>query len=160
MIFLTSLLAKFTGEALKGGAEFAKTISEVPKNVVETEKARLEVVALQRSEQLRDHFVVAATFQDVMEFDPKAGLLRARVEADRRVRTGYAKSADCDRDSLLDARSRPTLNRMKTLFGRCWSCVVERPGRIERSAFWIAMRDCVLEGDGWGPCCGCAGGTA
>jgi hypothetical protein len=40
--WLIPFLSKLTGEAIKGGIESASTVTEIPKNTVETEKARLK----------------------------------------------------------------------------------------------------------------------
>jgi hypothetical protein len=84
MSFLAMVLAKFTGEALKGGAEIVKTVTEIPKNVVETEKACLEVAVLKMEEKMRGCVIVAATFEEVREFVPLVGLIRSRIEAGQR----------------------------------------------------------------------------
>ncbi len=82
MALLSWMVAKFTGAAIKGGAEIAKSVCEVPKTVIETEKARLEVLALKTQREVRENLIVAATFQDVKEFDPMYSILQQRIGSD------------------------------------------------------------------------------
>lgn len=81
MPFLEWIAAKLTGEAIKGGAEFAKTATEIPKNIVETRKAELEVAELKVRAQERERLIVPATFDDVKQFDPMYGRIHDMAPA-------------------------------------------------------------------------------
>lgn len=74
------LLAKITGETVKGVTEVTKSAVEIPKTLVETEKARLEVLQLRQEREERSRLIVPATFEDVKQFDPKYRQIRYQSE--------------------------------------------------------------------------------
>lgn len=97
MSFLSWLASFFTQkatEAIKGGVETVAAGTEIPKNLIETEKAHLEVKELKRAETERAALVVPATLEDVKEFDPKYQELRV-IEQQQ-----YSYSAPSPRDPL------------------------------------------------------------
>jgi hypothetical protein len=81
MPFLSSILAKITGEAIKSGAETVKTATEIPKNLIETKKAHLEVAELVHARGSRESRIVPATMDDINKFDPKHRRLIQKVLA-------------------------------------------------------------------------------
>lgn len=80
MLFLTSWIAKLTGSAVKAGVDAASSAAEIPKNIAEAQKAILEVKELKRAEEERESPIQKATFKDVIEYDPKYGQIRRKIE--------------------------------------------------------------------------------
>jgi hypothetical protein len=70
MPFISWLAGKVTGQAIKVGGEVARTATEIPKNIAETQKARLEIKELHAKRDDRQRIVHPATFDDVRRFDP------------------------------------------------------------------------------------------
>lgn len=90
MPFLTWLASKLSSAVLKDGSDLAKTATEIPKNLVETDKARLEVAELKRKAEDHEHRIVSATFEDVKKYDPK---VRYFLEGSRGHSAGLHGSA-------------------------------------------------------------------
>ncbi|MFZ0663011.1 MAG: hypothetical protein WAM66_09990 [Acidobacteriaceae bacterium] len=61
------LLGLVSGKAIKAGAETADAITAIPKNLIEAEKARLEVENLKYEKSEQDRLVVPATYQQTLE---------------------------------------------------------------------------------------------
>ncbi len=105
--WLISFLSKLTGEAIKGGIESAGTVTEIPKNIAETEKARLEIIELKRTQEEHKARIVPASFEDVKEFDPKFKKLK-QFDTEYLVKIGLlfaliAFGATAGMQSLSDA---------------------------------------------------------
>ncbi|MFZ0747025.1 MAG: hypothetical protein WAM85_21660 [Terracidiphilus sp.] len=80
-IWLVTFISKITGEAIKSGVETAKSATEIPKNILETQKLGLEIEEMKQAAAKVEPVVVPATFEDVKQFDPKYKILRSAADA-------------------------------------------------------------------------------
>jgi hypothetical protein len=60
------LVALISGKAVKAGVETADAITAIPKNLVETEKARLEIENLKHDNAERDRLIAPPTYQQTL----------------------------------------------------------------------------------------------
>lgn len=121
--FITSIVAKITGEAVKAGAETAKAVVDVPKTLIETEKARLEVCELRRKDDERERLIQPATFEDVKEYSPI--YRRVRASGLHLEVNGCILSAPPDKQTRASTVSALPINILLVviLLGLIWFCV-------------------------------------
>jgi hypothetical protein len=83
--FFTWLLGKLGWQAASGAVGIAKDATEIPKNIVETQKAALEVEALRIEKEDRSRLIVAPSYQQTLKHSNTYRKIVERLKSDEPV---------------------------------------------------------------------------
>jgi len=94
-LWLINVLGKITGEAIQKGVGTVKDATEIPKNIAETEKIKLEIQNLKDDRAKRESPIQIASDEEIKRYDTKFHSLKRAIQEQKeelgdRFQTPYA----------------------------------------------------------------------